>query len=150
MDPNLGDLSRSRSLRLFVQQEADEVLLKVSGPSDLWDRRTDRTLVVPQSLCLPTPIVLQFLQRLRWEEVEVIAIIPYWPNRPWFPLLTLLSFRELVPLPLKMDLLSQGTILHPCPAHLQLRAWFLRGGEVGGIRLPRRGHSHTPECKKKH
>lgn len=75
----------------------------------------------------PTPIIFQFLQRLRWEEVEIVAIIPYWPNRPWFPLLSLLSFREPVLLPTRTDLLSQGAILPPCPAHLQLRAWFLRG-----------------------
>lgn len=35
-------------------------------------------------------------------------IAPYWPNRPWFPLLTQLSFRDPLPLPLRPDLLSQG------------------------------------------
>lgn len=75
----------------------------------------------------PTPIILQFLKRLRAETAEVLAIIPYWPNRPWFPLLTLLSVRDPIPLPSRPDLLSQGSRLHPCPDHLRLRAWLLKG-----------------------
>ena len=75
----------------------------------------------------PVPVILRFLARLRMEDVEVLTIAPYWPNRPWFPLLMLLSFRDPVPLPIRPDLLSQGATLHPCPAHLHLKAWFLRG-----------------------
>lgn len=57
----------------------------------------------------------------------MVVIAPYWPNRPWFPLLTQLSFQDPVPLPLRPDLLSQGAVLHPCPVLLRLMVWFLRG-----------------------
>lgn len=91
------------------------------------DALTDRWRFNKAYAFPPVPVILQFLRRLRTEEVEVMAVIPFWPNRPWFPLLTLLSYRESIPLPLRADLLSQGSILHPCPAHLHLRVWFLRG-----------------------
>lgn len=49
----------------------------------------------------PVPVILQFLRRLRTEKVVIIAVIPFWPNRPWFPLLSLLSYQDPVPLPLR-------------------------------------------------
>lgn len=49
----------------------------------------------------PFTVILRFQQRLRVEAVEMVVVAPYWMNRLWFPLLTQLSFRDPVPLPLR-------------------------------------------------
>lgn len=75
----------------------------------------------------PTPLILRFLQRLTGEEVTILAVIPYWPRRPWFTLLTQLSLCNPLALPKMHNLLSQGVHIHPHPEILDLRAWKLSG-----------------------
>lgn len=110
----------NRKLKKFYTRGLCSQAIGTDALTDQW--RFKRAYAFP-----PLPVMLRFLQRLRAEPVEVVTIAPYWPNRPWFPLLVQLSCRDPVPLPLRPDLLSQGSVLHPCPAVLRLMVWFLRG-----------------------
>ncbi|XP_077306677.1 ubiquitin-conjugating enzyme E2 U isoform X1 [Lithobates pipiens] len=75
----------------------------------------------------PTPLIARFLSRLRRSSVTIIAVIPFWPRRPWFTTLLQLSVQPPILLPLEPDLFSQGQSLHPAPERLHLMAWKLKG-----------------------
>lgn len=110
----------NNKLPRYYARFKDPQALGVDALTDQW--RFHRAYAFP-----PVPVILQFLRRLRTEPVEIVAVLPAWPNRPWFPMVMALSYRDPIPLPVRTDLLSQGSLLHPCPRRLQLKAWFLRG-----------------------
>lgn len=64
-------------------------------------------------------IKIQFLLRL-FENIIVIAILPYWPRRPWFLLAIQLSIQQPVPLPVFPRLLIQEDFLNLNIRKLQL------------------------------
>ncbi|KAG8573945.1 hypothetical protein GDO81_008956 [Engystomops pustulosus] len=76
----------------------------------------------------PFPLIPRVLQKIRREKTTIIAVIPFWPRRAWFPLLLSLSKGEFWFLPPRKDLLLQNGFLHPNPAPLHLVAWKLKGG----------------------
>lgn len=77
----------------------------------------------PLSLIWPT------LQRICEEGHRVLLVAPYWPARPWFPLLRSLCHDVPWGLPTRRDLLYQlgGLIWHPNPRRLRLWVWPLGG-----------------------
>lgn len=75
----------------------------------------------------PTPLIAKFLLRLKHSAALVLAVIPFWPRRPWFTTLLQLSTADPIPLPVTTDLLTQGQLLHPNPERLHLAAWRLKG-----------------------
>jgi hypothetical protein len=54
----------------------------------------------------PWPMIALVLQKLKLEPCEVTAIIPFWPNRPWFPDLLELLVQQPRVLPVRQDLLA--------------------------------------------
>lgn len=77
----------------------------------------------------PLPLIWPTLQRVYGEGHRLLLVAPYWPARPWFPLLRRLCRGEPWQLPDRRDLLSQlgGQIWHPCPHRLKLWVWPLEG-----------------------
>lgn len=75
----------------------------------------------------PTPLIPRFLLRLKRSKATVLAVLPFWPRRPWFTTLLQLSTAEPLTLPMTADILSQGQLLHPFPERLHLTAWRLKG-----------------------
>lgn len=75
----------------------------------------------------PIPLIARFLARLRNSTSTVIAVLPFWPRRPWFTTILQLNTEEPLPLPLSPNLLSQGRFLHPSPERLHLTAWRFKG-----------------------
>ncbi len=65
----------------------------------------------------PVSLLAQTLCKVREDEDQVLLVAPYWPNRTWFPELTLLTTAPPWRIPLRKDLLSQrrGTLWHPRP-----------------------------------
>lgn len=74
-----------------------------------------------------TPLIPRFLLRLKRSKATVLAVLPFWPRRPWFTTLLQLSTAEPLTLPMTADILSQGQLLHPFPERLHLTAWRLKG-----------------------
>ena len=76
----------------------------------------------------PLSLTLQCLCKIGREEAEVIAILPWWPNRGWFPLLLDLMVDLPILLPLR-DYLLKGLdgLPHPSLKSLHLAAWRLSG-----------------------
>lgn len=77
----------------------------------------------------PLPLILPTLQRVLLRGHRLLLVAPFWPGRPWFPLLRKLCCSSPWRLPGRRDLLSQlgGRIWHPDPCRLQLWAWPLQG-----------------------
>ncbi|XP_041419427.1 uncharacterized protein LOC121393829 isoform X1 [Xenopus laevis] len=75
----------------------------------------------------PTPLIPHILRKIRAEKADIIAIIPDWPRRSWYPMLRSLVIRSPWRLPQREDILSQGPVRHPNPHVLCLTAWRLRG-----------------------
>ena len=77
----------------------------------------------------PLPLILPTLQRVLLRGHRPLLVAPFWPVRPWFPLLRKLCCSSPWRLPGRRDLLSQlgGRIWHPDPCRLQLWAWPLQG-----------------------
>lgn len=77
----------------------------------------------------PLPLIFPTLQRVLREGHRLLLVAPYWPARPWFPLLHRLCRGVPWRLPGRRDLLSQlgGRIWHPNPQRLQLWVWPLDG-----------------------
>ncbi len=69
------------------------------------------------------------LCKVREDEEQVLLVVPYWPNRTWFPELMLLATAPPWQIPLRRDLLSQrgGTLWHPRPDLWNLHVWSLDG-----------------------
>lgn len=85
----------------------------------------------------PFPLILKTLLKIAKEETHAILILPFWPRRPWFPLLLQMAAAPPIALPLKKDLLRQGQWTHQNPGRLQLAAWLLNQPD-GGHRDSRR------------
>ncbi len=81
----------------------------------------------------PIHLIFLTLVKIRSEEAdEVVVVVPTWPRRPWFSLLTSLAIELPRTLPLKFDLLAQrledkGTLYHSGLKTLHLGAWKLSG-----------------------
>ncbi|XP_020780058.2 uncharacterized protein LOC110159790 [Boleophthalmus pectinirostris] len=77
----------------------------------------------------PFPLIFQTLLRVLQEGHSLLLVAPFWPARPWFPLLLRLCSGPAQRLPSRRDLLSQlgGQILHPDPGRLKLWVWPLQG-----------------------
>lgn len=69
----------------------------------------------------PLPVILRCLWRFQAEAVEVVMAAPYWPIRPWFPLLIQLSSWDPVSLE-REELESLG-----CPSKVIFHLFEARG-----------------------
>lgn len=47
----------------------------------------------------PMPLIRRFLHRVSREQKMILAILPDWPGRPWYPMLWSLSCQPPLPLP---------------------------------------------------
>jgi hypothetical protein len=76
----------------------------------------------------PLSFILPVLAKIRREEAEVIAIMPWWPARGWFPLLLDMLVDLPILLPRIRSLLTgpQGDP-HPTLTSLHLVVWRLSG-----------------------
>ncbi len=77
----------------------------------------------------PVSLLAQTLCKVREDEEQVLIVAPYWPNRTWFPELTLLMTAPPWRILLRKDLLSQrrGTLWHLRPDFWKLHVWSLDG-----------------------
>jgi hypothetical protein len=76
----------------------------------------------------PLSFILQVLAKARREEAEVIAILPWWPARGWFPLVLDLLVDLPILLPLQPDLLvNPAGESYPSLSTLHLAVWRLSG-----------------------
>ncbi len=71
----------------------------------------------------PIPLLHLALHKIRREEADVIAILPWWPRRDWFPLVLSLLVDLPVLLPVQPDVISSPQCLpHPGLNTLRLAA----------------------------
>lgn len=105
MDSVPESQSVSRSVCLFMQQAAQEVLYEGPVSPDLKGGCPDGSLEMLQGLCVSCSSS-QPRVPMKLENAEIVAVILYWLSRPWFALLVQLSYQGPVPLPLRLDLLS--------------------------------------------
>ena len=76
----------------------------------------------------PISLVLQSLAKIRREEAEAIAVLPWWPTRGWFPLVLEMVCDLPVLLPRNRTiLLSPEGESHPSLQSLHLAGWRLSG-----------------------
>ncbi len=76
----------------------------------------------------PIPLLHLALHKIRREEADVIAILPWWPRRGWFPLVLSLLVDLPVLLPVRPNVISSPQGLpHPGLSILRLAAWCLSG-----------------------
>jgi len=81
----------------------------------------------------PFNLIQRTLCKIRDEGVRrAIVVLPHWPKRLWFNLVTQLAVSPPFPLPLRGDILSQalpdkGVLFHPDFRSLRLTAWLLSG-----------------------
>jgi len=76
----------------------------------------------------PHQILQKILQKfISASHCRLIVVAPWWPQRPWFPTLNLLSVENPLPLPLAPSLLRQprSMVFHPNVETLKLHAWLL-------------------------
>ncbi|XP_073401634.1 MOB kinase activator 3A isoform X2 [Dendrobates tinctorius] len=75
------------------------------------------------------PLILlpQVIRKIREDKARVILIAPFWPKRPWFSWLRIMSVTDPWVLPSNPNLLSQGPFFHPQVDNLHLTAWNLKG-----------------------
>jgi hypothetical protein len=75
----------------------------------------------------PLALLHRVLRKARLDQPRLIRVAPYWPARPWFPLLLELSRDQPVPLVLGQGDLVQprSQVGHGNTAMLQLHAWLL-------------------------
>lgn len=67
-------------------------------------------------LFLPVSPIFKVLNRPHLYSSTVIASIPFWPQRPWFPVLPLLTPETPILLAPSLDFLHHKQFLHSCPA----------------------------------
>ncbi len=102
------------TVELRIQQPIRAMFFKLIGQSN--------------SLLYPLLMLPLALHKIAREEAEVIAIIPWWPKRGWFPLLLGLLVDLSIMLPEQLDLvLDPWGRGHPGLMTLQLAAWRLSG-----------------------
>ena len=81
----------------------------------------------------PFNLIQRTLVKIRDERVrKAIVVLPHWPKRLWYNLVTSLAVSPPFPLPLREDVLSQflpdkGVLFHPDFRSLHLTAWMLSG-----------------------
>ena len=81
----------------------------------------------------PINLIQRVLLKIRSDRVdEAILVVPFWPRRPWFPLLLSLASDQPVRFRPEIALLSQrlagkGILYHPDLLSLNLTAWRLNG-----------------------
>ena len=81
----------------------------------------------------PINLIMKTLLKVRNEEVEdVILVVPFWPRKPWFPLLLQMTVDLPVQFRPRINLLSQrlagaGELYHQDLATQRLTAWKLSG-----------------------
>jgi hypothetical protein len=75
----------------------------------------------------PIPLIPRVIQKFLQEKPELILIAPFWPRRPWFPILLNMSIADPIRLPLSDKLLTQdkGRLVHPNPGVWSPVAWRL-------------------------
>ncbi len=88
----------------------------------------------------PVSLLAQTLCKVREDEEQVLIVAPYWPNRTWFPELTLLMTAPPWRIPLRKDLLSQrrGTLWHLRPDFWKLHVWSPDGTRRFKVTYPLR------------
>ena len=81
----------------------------------------------------PFALIPQVLRKVKEDGAWLLLVAPRWPRRHWFPQLLALLEGEPLPLPLRLDLVSQplSGSLHPRPSVLHLTAWPLSGRMQG-------------------
>lgn len=75
----------------------------------------------------PIRLFPKVIRKIRQQRVRLILVAPWWPRRPWFLSLHVMSVRDPIRLPQSGNLLHQGPVLHPHPRKLQLTTWLLNG-----------------------
>ena len=81
----------------------------------------------------PINLIQRVLIKIRSDQVEeAIVVVPFWPRRPWFPLLLSMASDHPVRFQPEITLLSQrlqdkGILYHPDLLSLSLTAWRLNG-----------------------
>ncbi len=128
---DLGRVRRSsgRPVCLARNLSLPVVLLPVRGNTRY--RCTGAQLAPgPLQICVsPSEPTCTDLVQSQEDEEQVLLVAPYWPNRTWFPELSLLATAPPWRIPLRKDLLSQrrGTLWHPRPDLWKLHVWSLDG-----------------------
>eukprot|EP00079_Xenopus_tropicalis_P039255 XP_017953026.1 PREDICTED: uncharacterized protein LOC108648890 [Xenopus tropicalis] len=75
----------------------------------------------------PFRMIWRVLKKIDQEKALVIAVVPHWPRRPWYPLLRQLTVGTPLRLPPWQNLLAQGPVFCEEVDHLSLMAWKLKG-----------------------
>lgn len=121
LDEVPGSSHGGRPLCFSTKCQVAEVFLSPSTPSDRGGRSpfqahgtSNTAYVFP-----PSPLILRF-QRLSGGTVMIVAILPYWPRRPWFPWAASLSALQPIRILLFPHLLS---LVHLAPSRLNLHVW---------------------------
>ena len=78
----------------------------------------------------PFALIPKVLLKVEVDQPVMLLIAPYWPARPWFPLLLKLSSSDPIPLNVRPCALVQprSGVKHSNPDGLHLHAWRLSGG----------------------
>ncbi|XP_073441685.1 uncharacterized protein [Dendrobates tinctorius] len=75
----------------------------------------------------PVALIPVVVKKIREDHARVILIAPFWPKRPWFSLLQIMSLSDPWVLPEIPDLLAQGPVFHTQFKGFHLTAWNLKG-----------------------
>ena len=111
----------NRKLPLYVSPFPDQEAMAVDALSLSWDHLS--TYAFPPFAILP-----QVVRKLEQSaNCQMILIAPYWPNQPWFAVITNLSLEPPLSLPRRYDLLKQPIqeLYHQSLDVLNLHAWRL-------------------------
>ena len=103
----------NRKVPVYCSRVPDPLALRAAALQLPWVEGLYYMFPPPLSLTLPS------LCKIRREEAEVIAILPWWPNRGWFPLILDLLVDLPMLLPRREDLL-RGLDGLPHPSLLSL------------------------------
>lgn len=94
------------------------------------EKMDDLTASWPQGLLYafpPIPLLPRLLHRIKVLKAQVLVVAPFWPRRPWFSVLQNMSIATSLTLLVSKEMLTQGPLLHPCPAWYCLTLWRLSG-----------------------
>jgi hypothetical protein len=126
--------NKNAVLPLYFSPVPDPLALGTDALFHSWDQ-LDAYAFPPWDL-LPT--VVRKIERSR---CRILLVAPMWVRRSWFPSLCLMSDQEPLKLPLRNDLLVQGThrdAVYPDLEVLDLHVWILSGplSSVESCRVP--------------
>ena len=116
----------NHQLPLWFSRNPDQGAVAVNALSQTWTGWS--VYAFP-----PINLIMRTLLKVRDEKVEeAILVVPYWPRKPWFPLLLQMAVDRPVLFRKRIDLLSQklagaGVLYHQDLATLRLAAWKLSG-----------------------